>query len=181
MSLVVFEPPKPAAFWPGVAIADALRSAYGIDASLKWPNDVLVGSRKIAGVLVERTVDGPTIVGMGTNLLQPEFPGELREIATSAVLEGPAAPVSVSGFRDELIHSLAETRQADLVQRFEALSPMVHGPVAVRRDGEPELEGTAEGLAPDGALRVRYNSDHVELLTGASNLDLRSRTESAER
>lgn len=86
----------PADRWPwlpllaGVAVRAALRSATGVDAQLKWPNDVLVGGRKVAGILVER-VDGPVgpaaVVGVGVNISMTA--AQLPVVhATSLFLEG---------------------------------------------------------------------------------------------
>ena len=74
----------------GVAsgIAEALRDRTGVDAEVKWPNDVVVGGRKLAGVLVERGGEA-YVVGFGVNVLQAkeDFPPELRDRATSLLLE----------------------------------------------------------------------------------------------
>ncbi|HIE03832.1 MAG TPA: biotin--[acetyl-CoA-carboxylase] ligase [Candidatus Latescibacteria bacterium] len=74
--------------WTALAIARALREVAGVEAEVKFPNDVVVGGRKLAGVLVERS-GGAYIVGFGVNLLQrkEDFPPELREVATSLYLE----------------------------------------------------------------------------------------------
>lgn len=76
-SLLVAPDRVPAARWPwlplvtGLAVTDGVRRAAGVDATLKWPNDVLVRGRKVAGILVER-VEGPAgpvaVVGVGLNV-----------------------------------------------------------------------------------------------------------------
>jgi BirA family biotin operon repressor/biotin-[acetyl-CoA-carboxylase] ligase len=75
-----------------LAVAEAAEAlAPGIECGLKWPNDVLVGRRKLAGILIEaRPQDGWAVVGVGLNLtIAPaEFPEELRATATSLVIEG---------------------------------------------------------------------------------------------
>ena len=84
----------------GVAVAEALAQGCGLEARLKWPNDVLVGGRKIAGILLEsRMTPGGTIspeitviVGIGVNLGRHDFPGELQGKATSVALETGSAP-----------------------------------------------------------------------------------------
>jgi len=80
----------------GVALAQALET-LGVPAQLKWPNDLLVGGRKLSGILVEcrRDAQGSEIVimGVGVNVAQraEDFPPELREIATSMALAGSDA------------------------------------------------------------------------------------------
>ncbi len=93
---VLVHPRVPTQRWPwlplltGVAVAEAVRRATGVDAVLKWPNDVLVGDRKLAGVLLER-VDAPAgpaaVLGIGLNVSAAS--GELPvPSATSLMLEG---------------------------------------------------------------------------------------------
>lgn len=88
---VLIEPGEPRALWPrlslaaGVAVAEAL-GRLGVEAAIKWPNDVLVGGRKLAGILVE-AAEGGAIVGIGLNVTTREFPGELAGSATSVALE----------------------------------------------------------------------------------------------
>jgi BirA family biotin operon repressor/biotin-[acetyl-CoA-carboxylase] ligase len=68
----------------GLAAADALGALAGIDARLKWPNDLVVGDRKLAGILAEAVGRAPmAVVGMGLNVAWPEFPDELVAIATA--------------------------------------------------------------------------------------------------
>ncbi|MGH7303413.1 MAG: biotin--[acetyl-CoA-carboxylase] ligase [Candidatus Rokuibacteriota bacterium] len=86
-----------------VAAAEALCRVAGVDTRLKWPNDVLVADRKIAGILLESRVgvadagssaqaEIVTIIGIGINLGQREFPPDLAASATSVALETGRAP-----------------------------------------------------------------------------------------
>lgn len=73
-----------------LAVTDALFELRLTDIRIKWPNDVLVENRKIAGILVEAVFKGATltrvVVGVGLNVRQTEFPDELRYLATSIAL-----------------------------------------------------------------------------------------------
>ncbi len=66
----------------GVAVREAILQASGVEADLKWPNDVLVAGRKCAGILVQKTAAG-VIAGIGVNVNQTAFPAELAASATS--------------------------------------------------------------------------------------------------
>jgi BirA family biotin operon repressor/biotin-[acetyl-CoA-carboxylase] ligase len=87
---VLLRPTLPVARWPelslvsGGAVADAVRAA-GVEPTVKHPNDVLVGGRKLAGMLAEAR-DGIVVLGIGVNVLQSA--AELPEGATSLRLEG---------------------------------------------------------------------------------------------
>jgi BirA family transcriptional regulator, biotin operon repressor / biotin---[acetyl-CoA-carboxylase] ligase len=97
MSMLVRPYDVPVSRWPwialltGLAVGAALRSTAGVAAALKWPNDVVIGERKVAGILVERVETGQhppaAVIGVGLNvsLTQAELP---VAAATSLVLEG---------------------------------------------------------------------------------------------
>ncbi len=74
-----------------VAAADAVRAVGGFDARVKWPNDLVVDDRKLAGILAEADGSGAVIVGMGLNLRADAFPPDLAGLATACDLH--AAPV----------------------------------------------------------------------------------------
>jgi BirA family transcriptional regulator, biotin operon repressor / biotin---[acetyl-CoA-carboxylase] ligase len=101
---VLLHPRPPMAIWPelslvaGDAVAEALRSATGVAAELSHPNDVLIGGRKVAGILAEASV-GRVVLGIGVNVDQTaeELPDEIRKPATSLRAETgrewPRAPL----------------------------------------------------------------------------------------
>ena len=102
--------------WAAAAVTAAIRNETGLEPAIKPPNDVYLGNRKVAGVLVE-TKAGPgsewtAIAGIGVNLNQApeEFPEELRERAVSLamVLE---RPIDRSAFAAALLRELERTRQ----------------------------------------------------------------------
>lgn len=146
----------------GVAMAEAVR-ATGVDARVKWPNDVLVGGRKVSGILAERLADGSgVVIGAGVNVLLTE--DELPvPTATSLALEG--ADVDV----DALLAAWLE-RTAELARRLTAaggdaeasgVAATVRGAmetigreVAVELPDGSRLLGTAADLDADGGLVV---------------------------
>jgi len=67
----------------GVAAAEAVQEVAGFDAQLKWPNDLVVDDRKLAGILAEADGAGAIVVGMGLNLRSDAFPPEIAGIATA--------------------------------------------------------------------------------------------------
>lgn len=87
----ILRPSMPRALWPrlaliaGLAVAKAIES-YGIQAEVKWPNDVTIAGKKVAGILVEST-DEFVIVGVGLNVNVKSFPDEIAARATSLYLE----------------------------------------------------------------------------------------------
>lgn len=75
----------------GLAVTEAIREVTGLNALLKWPNDVVVNGKKTTGILTEMTMKGGSIdfviLGIGINVNVPEFPEEIKDIATSLHLE----------------------------------------------------------------------------------------------
>jgi BirA family biotin operon repressor/biotin-[acetyl-CoA-carboxylase] ligase len=85
MSLVLRDLRETLPLVAAVAVCEALR----VEAAIKWPNDVWVRGRKLAGILVEgRPQEGWAVVGVGVNVRTSEFPPELRQTATSLLREG---------------------------------------------------------------------------------------------
>ncbi|MCX7787614.1 MAG: biotin--[acetyl-CoA-carboxylase] ligase [Spirochaetes bacterium] len=75
-------PLGPLSLKAALSIATLLEDEFELNPSIKWPNDVLLKERKVAGILVE-TKDQAVLIGMGINCLQKSFPKELRKTATS--------------------------------------------------------------------------------------------------
>ncbi len=153
---------RPLPFLPAVALADLLHRDFGLPAHLKWPNDVLVEDRKIAGILIEGRSNAARgaawAVGVGLNLSQDRFPAELAGLATSVRLEGRPAPD-----RDRVLvallrrMSLMDAEGLDLVPAFRARCRMIGREVT--QAGGAVLRVLDVG--PDGHLKV-LNADGGE-------------------
>ena len=158
-------PDAPAERWPwlplltGVAAAGAVRRTAGVEVTLKWPNDVLVGGRKLGGILLER-VEGArpgAVVGIGLNLGQTREELPVPE-ATSLALESDAV-VDRSELLTALLDELgaaydAWTAGADLRPRYLELCSTPGQQVRVAVPGG-EVVGEAVDVDEDGRLVVR--------------------------
>ena len=145
----------------GLAMAEAVEAETGVVAGLKWPNDLLVGERKLAGILAEATADA-LVVGIGVNIEWHEVPTELTAIATACNLEGgrPTTPATVLqaflGRYTDRLEDLDASRVA-----YEARLLTLGRRVRVEQAGGV-LTGVAIGVDPDGRLRLRTD-DATEL------------------
>jgi BirA family transcriptional regulator, biotin operon repressor / biotin---[acetyl-CoA-carboxylase] ligase len=173
LSCVLRPPLAPVALPPvtlaaGVAVAEAV-AAFGPRPAVKWPNDVTVGGRKLAGLLTEMTTRGDLIdhvvLGIGVNLGSRSFPPELAGIATSIALEG-GREVSPAGFRAQLLPGLEtwldrffQGGVAAIGPAWTAWSGMAGARVRVTEGGRV-AEGIACGIGPDGSLDVRDDQGH---------------------
>jgi BirA family biotin operon repressor/biotin-[acetyl-CoA-carboxylase] ligase len=165
----------------GLALAEATRSATALDVGCKWPNDLVVGDRKLAGVLAEASVEGGRldhmVIGAGLNLSQrPEdFPPELRGAATSVAVEG-GTPDAAAILRSYLVRlrelygdggaGLADRTRGLYVERCVTLGRTVSATVA---DGV-EIVGTAEGLTEAGELVVADARSRVRHVIGSGEV-----------
>jgi len=135
-------------------------------ALLKWPNDVLVGQAKIAGILLE-AVAGFVIVGVGVNLASaPQLPDR----ATAALSDfGPApdrdtfALTLETRFADELAH-WRQFGLSALIQRWQAAAHPIGTTLLVRDAAGNAIRGEFSGLCEDGALRLRLEGGTVHTI-----------------
>jgi len=153
-SLVIRDPPRLLPLVAGVAVAEVA----GADARIKWPNDILVAGRKVAGILVEaRLQEGWAVVGIGLNVAvrDTDFPPELRDRAGTLGLE----PSALEPTLDALLRALERWLAAD----SEAVLEAVRGRDAligreVRWGGQV---GIGAGIDGDGRLVVRTDDGEV--------------------
>ena len=150
---------------------EALKEACGIEAELKWPNDLYVGRRKLAGVLAEARTQGDDAylaVGIGINLLGPAASVGVLDATMVEQETGRAPHVSAvtQGLLDRLDRELARPHWAREVEEWERVS--LHRPgdrMRVLRDGK-ELTGQYVGLDPFGFLRLKTPSGEAVVSTG---------------
>ena len=168
----------------GVGVAEALRRATGLEATLEWPNDVMVSSggrpRKVAGILAEATTARDrVIVGIGVNLRESSWPVELSDRAGS-VEERIGRSVDSAHLLVELLAALA-TRvgevesgaTAGLLARWQTLAPSSLGATVEWSVGSDRHRGVTEGVDGQGALLVRVGT-RVERLSGGAVHEVRS-------
>jgi BirA family transcriptional regulator, biotin operon repressor / biotin---[acetyl-CoA-carboxylase] ligase len=150
----------------GIAAVECAR-AFGADAGLGWPNDVVCDGRKLGGVLAELGPDGSVLLGVGMNLSSRagDLPEADRLIPTSLLLEtgaAPAAPVALSALL-EALQPLAALFDAEgpeaIAARARPLDALSGSRVQLRLASGNTVEGSAAGIADDGSLLVRTERD----------------------
>ncbi len=138
-----------------VAMADAVRAVAGVEALVKWPNDLVVGERKLVGVLAE-TGDGAVVLGAGCNVARGSLPAELRDTATTC---GDEAPDGRSVNRDDLLVAYLGALDVRLADPEGTRGEWIARSATLGRRVRVELvdatvEGVARELASDGRLVV---------------------------
>jgi len=159
------------------SLARAIRQQTGLAAEIKWPNDILVGGRKIAGILTELNAELDHIkyivlgIGVNVNLNVTDFPTELRKLATSLKIE-TGRHVS----RAELAAAILRELDADYTriahrqfsrvgEEWQQFCSTLGRSVSIRV-GDRVIRGRAESLDEDGALLLRTEHGHLERIIG---------------
>lgn len=160
-------------FLAAVALTEVLRDRLGLPAEIRWPNDLLIRGRKAAGILAEGRsgTEGvrDLVVGVGINLRhrREDFPGELRDQATSLAAEGAAdpEPVRLLAFLLEAWEAWYGRFESDgpgpLLAAWSRYSPESNGAWVRVRDGAEVRTGRTRGVDADGALLVEDHQGRV--------------------
>jgi len=154
-----------------VALSRAIKRLTGLSVDIKWVNDILVGGRKLAGILAEGELFAEggfkyAMIGVGVNLLHREFSPELSDIATT--LEDacgrtvPAEELALEFSREFLKH----TDSAEVMAEYRSQSAVIGKTVTVKRLSGEEFLAEVLDIADDGALVVS-SGGHTERLISA--------------
>jgi len=151
-------------FTAAVAAAEALRETCRLQAAIKWPNDVVVSRRKIAGILGETRGSDPIIremvlgLGINVNHRAEDFSPEVLDRATSVLIETGAVADRTSllaaileGF-ERRYSRLVRGRASDLLREWESLSALPRGRRVVVEGPSGRSEGSVAGVDEEGAL-----------------------------
>ena len=157
----------------GVAIARALDGLGTTGAHLKWPNDVELAGKKVAGALAHGSSDGGggvLVIGIGVNAHQraEDFPAELRATATSLAIAGRptdrlALLARITAELDRLDDKGERTRAMD---EWRERCSVTGKPVEVRIAGREPLSGVATAIDDEGALLIRTAAGIERVIAG---------------
>jgi BirA family transcriptional regulator, biotin operon repressor / biotin---[acetyl-CoA-carboxylase] ligase len=163
-SLLLREPPRLLPMAAGVAVAEVV----GDSAMIKWPNDILLDWRKVAGILVEgRPQERWAVLGVGLNVaLRPDdFPPELRAQAATLGLEKDAIEPTLQRLLGALERWLTAP-ELDILEAVRARDALLDRPVRWARGS-----GRAAGIDGDGRLVVATDDGRVALDAGEVHLE----------
>jgi BirA family biotin operon repressor/biotin-[acetyl-CoA-carboxylase] ligase len=161
----------------GLAVRSAVLEVSGLEADLKWPNDLLLGNKKFCGILTEMHSEATrvrhVVVGVGLNVNQKSFPQEIRDQATSLYLES-----RTTCSRVELVGALLKSLDREyralmtepearesILHRFQEHSSWTNGCAVRIEDGE-SFSGITEGLDAQGFLQVRTTQGLRMIVSG---------------
>lgn len=151
--------PSSLALVAGLAVYEAVLPLISAptDLSLKWPNDLMLGGAKLAGILLEREKDA-IVVGIGVNLANaPDLP-DRKTVALSAYGPAPDRDTfaqALAAIFDREVERWRSYGLEPLVRRWESVAHPDGTRLNVHPPGEEPIEGAFAGLTRDGALRLR--------------------------
>jgi BirA family biotin operon repressor/biotin-[acetyl-CoA-carboxylase] ligase len=160
-----------------IALRRAIQSETGLKPEIKWPNDILVGGKKVAGILTELNAELDRVkhvilgIGVDVNLGAGEFPPELRKLATSLKIESgrtierPELAAAILRELDFDYARICSGKFAAVADEWEAQCATIGNDVTIQIGGR-KVRGRAESLDDDGALLVRTEHGHLERITG---------------
>lgn len=160
-----------------MAVTGAIRRTTGLEAGIKWPNDVVAGGRKVCGILTEMSAEVDyihyVVIGIGINVNQMEFPEEIRQTAGSLALEKgervdrALLAAAVVEELERLYEIFLETEDLSaLYEEYNQSCVNCGRRIRVLEPGN-EYTGTAEGIDPEGELLVVKDSgERVRVYAG---------------
>jgi len=160
----------------GVAVAEGVHAASGLSPHVKWPNDVYVGSRKLAGILAEAGSSGDdvqhVVLGFGINLLTAAYPPDVAARATSIESElgrSPDRGLVLAECLAALADRYAELQRGDhhiVIDAWRARAADSLGRLVEWEAGGSTLRGVAQDIDARGALLVRVDGVVVRVISG---------------
>ena len=150
-----------------VAASVAVARVTGSESRIKWPNDVTLHGRKLAGILTETRQDAAILgIGLNVNCQDEDFPSDLRKLVTGvACADRPGLAVSLLSELDGLYTQAADDFAA-ISAEWARLCTTLGKQIAVRM-GARRIEGHAQALDEDGALLIRRDNGQTERVLGA--------------
>ncbi|MDH4069671.1 MAG: biotin--[acetyl-CoA-carboxylase] ligase [Ignavibacteria bacterium] len=162
-------------FYAAVAVSQGVERETSLRVECKWPNDLLLGGRKFAGILLQGSVDGSSIeylvLGIGINVNQSVFPPELDGKATSLLIEGGRRIDRMRLLRtilqslEDHYAQISRSGLDPLLSEWKERTPMLNKPVSVLREGET-ITGIMKGVTRQGGMVLAVNGTEQILHAG---------------
>lgn len=157
----------------GVAVCKAIRRVSGVDAGIKWPNDLLADGRKLCGILLESSLREGELhyciagIGISANMTEEDYPEHLQEVATSLRIQRGGDPVDCSELVRAVLDELESHYKLYMEHGFstikmlwESMSVTLGRQIALTSP-QGRIEGVVVGLDHAGALLLKNSSGEI--------------------
>jgi BirA family biotin operon repressor/biotin-[acetyl-CoA-carboxylase] ligase len=169
-----------------VAVASAIRTTSGLEAGIKWPNDILISGKKVCGLLTEMSAEQDRIrhivlgIGVDVNMEMGELPPDVRSLSTTLAAEA-GAKINRTALLQQVLRDLERWYQkflandGDVLDEWKKLNITVGNRITVSGAGEA-LNGLAQGVDSDGRLIVRLDNGTVRTLAAGDVTIVKGKT-----
>ncbi|MDO8869997.1 MAG: biotin--[acetyl-CoA-carboxylase] ligase [Methanobacteriaceae archaeon] len=157
----------------GVAVAKAIKNKFGLDVGIKWPNDILIGSKKVCGILTEANAKFSTIdyvvvgIGIDANVNTENFPSDVQKSATSLKKElnedimGPELVQEFLKIFEDTYNEFKEGNFPEILGEWRRMSKTIGSRVEVRKQLGKIVRGEAVGITNEGALILELDNGNL--------------------
>lgn len=167
----------------GLAAHQAVKEMTGLTPDIRWPNDILVGGKKVGGILTEMSAEmdriHAVVAGIGLNVNHQEMPVEIRVLATSLRIEGGRRYSRVQLLAcllrqvQHFYRLLLDQGSAAISRAWAERSTFARGKRVRVKTEAGESFALTEGVEPNGALRVRFNDGHAASLFSGEVIEIK--------
>jgi len=153
-----------------IALCQVVSTEYGLESSIKWPNDVLIGIRKVCGILVESSwlgnqVQG-VVIGTGINILQGSVPSSESLLYPATSIEGELGfPVERENILGSFMKAFFSWRpqlgSKEFINFYENRLAFKNKEVTIVQPGQESILGFVLGISPNGDLRLKTGEEKI--------------------
>jgi BirA family biotin operon repressor/biotin-[acetyl-CoA-carboxylase] ligase len=157
----------------GIALCQVMKNEYGLESMIKWPNDVLISSRKVCGILVESNWLGDqvqgVIIGIGINVLQGSVPSDENLLFPATSIE---AEIGYSIEREKILASFMreffnwrpQLGSKEFLSTYEKNLAFMHQQVVIVQPEQAPIQGSILGISSKGDLRLDAGNKEILLI-----------------
>jgi BirA family biotin operon repressor/biotin-[acetyl-CoA-carboxylase] ligase len=168
----------------GVAVAETIKK-FGLDVGIKWPNDILIGSRKVCGILTEANAKFSTLdyvvvgIGIDANVNTENFPSDVQKTATSLKKElkedirGPELVKEFLKIFEDTYNEFKEGNFPEILGEWRRMSKTIGSYVEVRKQLGKIVRGEAVGITNEGALILELDNGNLRKVISGECLHIK--------
>ncbi|WP_136465219.1 biotin--[acetyl-CoA-carboxylase] ligase [Flagellimonas onchidii] len=161
-------------FLPAISLVNVLKREYDIKAHVKWPNDVLIGNKKVCGILCEGIAQKQLIIGVGVNVNHNSFPDAIKSKAIS-IFQATGKRQRIENLFQSLMYEMESIfyEKKDLRSEWLKKTKMIGKKITAKKRGI-EISVEVVGISKEGYLIVQNSDGEKEEWRSSTHLDIYS-------